>query len=531
MKFLFFLVEGVWKRFLLVVTLSAVAGGLYTLSIRYLHLLINDSTDWKTNLAIVVTSVLVSSVIAVWSSYFLTNLYEQRIASLRVKLCQQIISAKFEKVERNQDRIIPVLQNDINSMTAFTKSIGDMLVAIFKIVAIIGYLFYLSWSFGLFIVAVFTLILIVNTLFLRPIYQTNQVIKKTRNEVHRQLDGLVRGIKELSLSVSHHSLYVNENIGAGSMLYGRLMTRINTINVFLMKLSELIAVVTIAVLVIYLHHQGNLVVNDFFESITLVIFLLPSLIVATVFLRNLKKFKVSLEQIEGLGLEFRETKPLPYNQLEITENSQEALIELKELVYQYDSHGYQLGPVDLKLERGQIVLIRGGNGSGKTTLAKVLTGLYEPEKGSLLFQGKPVTKEDLAGYRDLFSAVFADSFVFQNLRYLADKVRAQDIVEAAKLLEIADKLDIEKLFIQNVQLSMGQRGRINLFRALLENKPVVLFDEWAANQDPHFKEVFYSEIIPRLKNLGKTIILITHDEKYFHIADKVVEMSAGKIEN
>jgi multidrug/microcin transport system ATP-binding/permease protein len=79
------------------------------------------------------------------------------------------------------------------------------------------------------------------------------------------------------------------------------------------------------------------------------------------------------------------------------------------------------------------------------------------------------------------------------------------------------------------KFSKGQSKRMSLIFALLENKPILVLDEWAADQDPHFRKFFYEELIPKLKREGKTIIAVTHDDAYFNQADRIIKFDYGKI--
>ena len=175
-------------------------------------------------------------------------------------------------------------------------------------------------------------------------------------------------------------------------------------------------------------------------------------------------------------------------------------------------------------------LINGGNGSGKTTLIKVLTGLYNPSHGYIQYMNTKIDYSNLSTYRNLFSAVFADSYVFQDLRYI--KHNKVDMLKEfyLDLLEIRDKVTLnDGIQLSTTNLSMGQMSRLNLFRSLLEDKDIYVFDEWAANQDPYFKAKFYNEIIPYLKKEGKTVVIISHDEHYYHVADRRVTVSQKKL--
>jgi putative ATP-binding cassette transporter len=528
MKFIRFLVQGIWDKLLFVIAISTMASALYTLSLKYINDLIRNPTEWRDSLLLIVSMIVGSSIVSVISGRFLTSIYENRIAKLRVDLSNQIINADFERVEKNAPLIVPVLQNDINTMTTFTRSIAEMIMASLKVVMILGYLFYISWVFGTYIFAVFMVIFLLNLTLLKPIYTNEKSIKLLRNLIHNRLHGMVEGIKELTLSTVHHKSYVDQNIKKGSMKYAETVTQAQTYKQFLTKFSETLALLAILAFSILFLGQERVVLSDFIEAFTLVVFLLPSLITVIGFTRQIKSFQVSLEQIEQLGLEFRDVEVLKQVEMPIREGDHKALIELRNASYTYDS-SYTVGPINLKIQSGEIVIIKGGNGSGKTTLAKLLTGLYQTKEGELLVQGVCVTKDNLTGFRNIFSAVFTDSHVFRNLQYLQDRVAPDDVSKWMDRLEISEKVSLQDLQVSSTDLSFGQRGRLNLLRALLEDKPVYLFDEWAANQDPHFKSVFYQQILPEMKAMGKTIIVISHDDKYYGVADRIVTLSGGSI--
>ncbi len=215
-----------------------------------------------------------------------------------------------------------------------------------------------------------------------------------------------------------------------------------------------------------------------------------------------------------------------------------------------EERDFVLGPIDLTLTAGELVLLTGGNGSGKTTLAKLLVGLYLPASGELLLDGEPVTAVTRERYRQCFSAVFSDFHIFDQLPGLAAGASAQasgealdERAERAKLAELDErartylrklhldhKVTVEGGRLSTTALSSGQRKRLALLVAYLEDRPIYLFDEWASDQDPEFKEVFYHQLLPELKARGKTVIAITHDDRYFGIADRLVRLRDGQLE-
>lgn len=187
-----------------------------------------------------------------------------------------------------------------------------------------------------------------------------------------------------------------------------------------------------------------------------------------------------------------------------------------------------LARLNLHIRRGDIVFIVGENGSGKTTLIKLLLGLYAPHSGTVFRDGVAVSTETRDDYRQLFTTIFSDYYLFEDL-IQGDGV-VPDIAERyLERLEVAHKVSVENGAFTTTDLSTGQRKRLALMNAWLEERPVLVFDEWAADQDPTFRHIFYTELLPDLKRIGKTIIVISHDDRYFGIADHLVRLREGKI--
>jgi putative ATP-binding cassette transporter len=205
-------------------------------------------------------------------------------------------------------------------------------------------------------------------------------------------------------------------------------------------------------------------------------------------------------------------------------------ITLENVVYRYlDKHGqpmFTLGPIDLTIRRGETIFLIGGNGSGKSTLLKILTSLYYPHSGRILVDGRPLTPESYRAFRALYSPIFVDYHVFKVL-YGLRPVDPQRASELLSLLEIEDKTAIVADRFTNTELSTGQRKRLAMLINLLEARPIQVLDEWAADQDPVYRRFFYEGLLRDLKADGRTVIAATHDDHYFHVADRVLRMENG----
>jgi putative ATP-binding cassette transporter len=219
---------------------------------------------------------------------------------------------------------------------------------------------------------------------------------------------------------------------------------------------------------------------------------------------------------------------------EATSMSRAPLVELDQVSFTYQSEkteegAFTLGPITVDLRPGNLVFVIGGNGSGKSTFVKVLTGLYAPQSGTVRMAGTPITESNREWHREHFSVVFSDFHVFDRLFGIEDATASALAERYLALLQIDQKVSLHERRFSTVELSQGQRKRLALVTAYLEDRPIYVFDEWAADQDPQYKEIFYRTLLPDLRARGKLVIVITHDDRYFHLGDHVVKLEDGKV--
>jgi putative ATP-binding cassette transporter len=293
----------------------------------------------------------------------------------------------------------------------------------------------------------------------------------------------------------------------------------------------------------------------FFTLIGLILFVLPRVehldphaltgyVVATLYLMGplsgvlscmsiFGRAGASLRKIDDLGLVLRTAA------VESEDHSRQAApatfdyLELSNVTHSYrrenEEKPFMIGPINLHFRAGELVYLVGGNGSGKSTLAKVLTGLYVPEGGEIRVNGQVIDNRNRDDYRQHFSAVFSDFHLFDSFIGLQGENRDEQAREYLKQLHLSHKVSIKNGKLSTTELSQGQRKRLALLTAYLEDRAFYLFDEWASDQDPLFKDVFYTKLLPELKARGKTILVITHDDHYFHLADRVIKLDYGQI--
>jgi len=210
-------------------------------------------------------------------------------------------------------------------------------------------------------------------------------------------------------------------------------------------------------------------------------------------------------------------------------------IEMRSIEFSYKDRfsetAFKIGPIDFNLRAGELVFVTGGNGSGKSTFMRVLAGLYPPSSGEVTLDGMRVTADSRNEYRALITTVFTDYHLFRRL-YGIDDPDPAELDSLLRQFRLIEKTGLSNREFRTLDLSDGQRKRLALIVALLEKRPILLLDEWTADQDPEFRRKFYHELLPQLVRGGATVVAVTHDERYLDeltIPARRIRMDEGRI--
>ena len=252
---------------------------------------------------------------------------------------------------------------------------------------------------------------------------------------------------------------------------------------------------------------------------------IPAYTRSDIAIRNILKLEYELDNLK--------TDPPKFSQQTHRDFMRFNELHFRNLEFHYydrnKERSFSVGPVDFSIKRGETVFLVGGNGSGKSTLLKLMTGLYRPARGEILLDGMPVKGPTLQEYRELYSVIFADFHLFEKLYGIRDW-QPERVFELIQEMRLSDKTAFENGQFTNIHLSTGQRKRIAMIVSKLEDREIYIFDEWAADQDPQFREYYYYELLPELKRNGKTVIVVSHDDRsYFATADRVLKMNLGQL--
>lgn len=518
-----------WSSIFLVILLGLFAGLSYSLLIVVVEKLIAHQLSWQVATQMFCACALIHTGAKFATVRLMMRLSENAISRARVDLCKLILETPIEQISRyGSTKILAALTTDMDVMSVGYRALINALLNTVVIFSSIAYLFVIYVPFGVMLLSFLLVgVAIQNRAKRWPMARAAQA-RQTLDSLHESLAMLVRGTRELQLNRQRGAFYletaVSRHAGKTAQLVAGCMGQFAVVT----SLGELIffSALLLLLLPVFSSHapatataSAIIVMLFVSSSIGELLHLLPDMGRATASLSHV----LAMFDVLKRAPKVMQQKPSP--------NPYFASIELRDLMHEYAANGidaFKVGPLNFTLQPGEIVFIVGGNGSGKTTFMMLLLGLYETKEGCIVLNQKKVEAHELDRYRSYFSVVFSDYELFDTIFDCSLETAARASVLLEKL-RLADKTSITDGRFSTIALSSGQRKRLALVSAYLEDRSVYVFDEWAADQDPQFRHLFYSELLPELKRAGKAVVAITHDDQYFHYADRVLQMRNGRL--
>lgn len=526
-----FFFKSSWNKIVVASIASAVSAGLNIFNIKLLNDLIRHADQNPfIILGQIVGLVTVSGLITYFVGKDITRHFEIKIADYRRELANRVVKTDFSKTEKKLDRLVAVLLFEISTIGGFGKLIPQAFVAIFQLAAVLFYLATISWQLTLLVLVILVVVTIINVITL-PIFKAiENELSKTRFRLHFALGRMERGFKDLIMNRKHSTFYASHSIDKPSREASMLSFKLYVVRTKIDTVVNALVIVGFGAALIFTIYYLKIEQTDLIRYLTFFLFIIPSMAMIANFFKQVKNVENALIQIQAFDVDIKSATMSVDEQIPFEPGSRKSIISLEDVTFFYGENdvNFKLGPITLDIIENEVLIINGGNGSGKSTLLKLFTGLYAPKTGRLLFQGAPITENNANSFRSYFASYFTDTPVFDDLRYIQTEMVQDKGQELIEMLELQGKVSFdENDGISDTKMSHGQKGRLSLLRSLLEDKMIYFFDEWAANQDPHFKRKFYKEIIPELKNAGKTVILISHDDQYFDSGDRILTLENG----
>lgn len=362
----------------------------------------------------------------------------------------------------------------------------------------------------------------------------NDLSMATKHEVRffEALGHTLSGFKEVKMNrAKSHDLFVHQQEIAAQVKQSKGRAGINS--VFVMMFSEVFFYILIATVLFIWPMFGKTDPSIVIKLTASILFIigpldllfgsLPLFVKADVAVGNLRALE---QQINTASRSVQTGEPVASEPLVFSQ------LTLNDVYFEYQNvegtSQFKVGPIDFSMRAGEIIFVVGGNGSGKSTLLKLLTGLYYPLRGQIEVDGEKIDRDLYPDYRELFSIIFTDFHLFDRL-YGLDGTDEKKVKSLLKKMGMEHKTKFRDGAFTNINLSTGQRKRLAYVNAVMDDKQIYIFDELAADQDPEFRKNFYEVLLPELRNEGKTIVAVTHDDKYFSTADRVLRMDEGKL--
>lgn len=523
---------------------------------------------------------------ALLSQVLLIRLTQDAIYLLRSQLSNGVVSAPLEQLERlGAHRLLATLTEDVKSLSQAVTAIPNLCVDVVTVLGCLGFLAVVSGPIFAAMVGGTVLSILGVEMLLRRVRQLYKEARDSEDDMLRSFTSVTVGIKELKLHRGRREDFMERHLlGAANVLREQNVAAGSRFAVA-HGYGRVLQLITMAVILFGLANLLHLPVDVMTTYILVTMYLSGPMQTLMQRIPEMFRGDVALAKIRGMNLSMGSGESLlPYDG---RPPASSARLELTGVGYTYSSElvpelpsgppsrpegpqgmgfgrrkrkggpeghpghgphgpmggpppggpgapppsgpGFHLGPMDLTFEPGQITFIVGGNGSGKSTLAKLLTGLYAPHTGFLSLNGEMIDVNNVEWFRQNSSAIFTDFHLFEDYLGFNQGTVDADVRRYLEELEIAHKVTVQDGRLSTVNLSQGQRKRLALLTALLEDRSIYVFDEWAADQEPRFRDVFYTEILTRLAERGKTVIVITHDDRYFHCADQLVKLDFGQI--
>lgn len=448
---------------------------------------------------------------------------------LRKDVLGLVIKASYKQFLNRKAKIRVAVLQDVYILTDASINIISFTTSMVVAISCLIYLATISIVLFFITIAIAAIGILVYNSGTRRNKRNFKISRDYENRFSENVDTILEGFKEINLEPKKGAAIFEEHItriavnayGNNINAYvGFLNNQITGQVLFYILISSILLVLSIK-----LHIKAEDTVSFVFtllyllSSIQTIMVLFPSLMRARTSALYLVELKSDLEKMD---------MPATSDPYITLPEFREIAIKNLEFFYDASDKPFKIGPINIEVKRGDVIFIYGGNGSGKTTFMYTLLGLNTPHSGEIKLNGTIINSDAYKQYKTIFSAVFSDYYLFREL-YGIDQLDVEKWNYYVHLFELDGKVKLNDKSFSTTDLSTGQKKRLALIAALLEEKPVLVLDEWAADQDPYFRKKFYTEIIPLLRKNGFTIIAITHDDKYYYCADKLYRMDFGRL--
>ncbi|MRX41222.1 cyclic peptide export ABC transporter [Flavobacterium sp. LC2016-23] len=486
--------------------------------------------DWALFIAIILASLVCSR----FFQTYMIKLTNTLLFDFEIMILKKLRMASYQDFEEIGNEKIYTAINDTKVLGSIPEVFMNAFNSLIVILCCFGYLFYISPVGAGLVVAAMVLLLVFYLVRNNAIEKDLNERRDLQNAYYQYLADMLYGFKELKMGITR-----SNNIFSKFLVKNRLKGKDIAIDTSIKYMDNeltgyyswyIILGIVMFVLPVYFNISTEkttaflVTILYLIGPVAVLITLIPTYTMVKISIERLNLIEQMLDPIQDRIVPSKLVNELPFEE-----------IRLENVTYFYNdeerNQKFYLQPVNLTIKKGEIIFVTGGNGSGKSTFGNLLTGLYKPYEGAIYFNGQKIDSGQLMYYSDKIAAVFTTNYIFsENYDEFELKENTGELKAHIDMMKMQEVLHLdEERNVYDKNLSKGQQKRLALIYALLEEKEIIILDEWAAEQDPGFRKYFYEEILPKLKEQGKTIIAITHDDEYFDRATRVIKFNFGKI--
>jgi putative ATP-binding cassette transporter len=536
-RFLRFIVQRSTSMAWFMVCVGVLSGLLSAGVLALINYLLHHPSDHSLVFVLGFVALVAGKILANLGSHILLVRFSQdTILELSLSLCAKIVRAPLLRSERRGTaQILITLTDDVSWVTWAIQCFPQFLMNGALLLGCGVFLAWLSWSVFLGVLGV-TIVSILGHQWLHSnVRDSIAASRDARAELFQHFRMLTDGLKELLMHRARREEFVDREVRGRAERYRKTNLEATLIQALLGAWNQVSLYSLIGVLIFLFPSFGLISLEGLTGYIVAMIYVMGPISEIISIVPTLERGQVALANIERLGISL-DSKPenVRTNEVVGPELASTPIVQWSNVMFSYggeqgEETPFTLGPISLELCPGELVFVIGGNGSGKSTLVKVLSGLYEPLQGDVKLAGTMITTDNREWYREHFSVIFSDFYLFRKLLGHSDSQVERLAPHYLQLLHLDQKVTVADRTFSTLDLSQGQRKRLALVSAYLEDRSIYVFDEWAADQDPQYKEIFYKTLLPDLRSRGKTVIVITHDDRYFHLGNQVIKLEDGKV--
>lgn len=469
------------------------------------------------------------------SQAFLLRFAQRTVLELCLDLCKKITAAPFRHLEIvGPSRILATLTDDVLVIAGAIQIIPSLAINLAVLVGCSVYLAWLSWTVFLGMLAMTLLGALIYKVLHARAYEAIYRARESRDRLLGHFRSLTEGLKELKLHKARRDAFVYKHIKPTAECFQHHNLVAGTQYGLLEGWTQLMFYGMVGILLFSLPAMEHIPAEALTGYVFAALYMMNPVWGIIGALPTFYRGQVSLKKLEDLGVSLAPaaTDENPSISPDAVREWQSLNLDSIEFSYGHEGildNDFSLGPISLSLQPGEIMFVVGGNGSGKSTFVKLLTGLYVPQAGKIYMGGALISDDNREWYRQHFSVVFSDFYLSDDLLGLTSPDIDAEARKYLAVLQLAEKVEVSQGRLSTTTLSQGQRKRLALLTAYLENRPIYVFDEWAADQDPQYKEIFYMQLLPELRAKGKAVVVVTHDDRYFHVGDRVIKLDSGQV--